>query len=752
MIAPPPPINKNLSYGYELTAGIGKSVVIADIDFETYSEAGFIWNEEKQKYVAPPNADVKGLPTIGMAAYAMHPSTEILSCAYDLKDGKGKRLWVPGLPNPQDLFDHLVNGKLLEAWNVGFEYWIWTHVATKKYEWPHLPVRQLRCAMAKARAHALPGHLADAGKVLDIEQKKREDGKRLLNKFSMPRNPTKNDARTRIRPQDDPDDALNLYQYNIRDIEAEAEISSLCPDLNDFELEFWLCDQAINARGVQLDRETIIAGIKIIEATARKYNAELCEITSGLVQSSTEVHKMKAWLSSIGIHTVSLDEENVERLLAGELPDAARKLLTVRKLMGSAAVKKLYAMVNTMSPLGRVHELFAYHSSRTGRAAGRGVQPQNLPNSGMAVDHCYNCKHYFIDFSGCPWCGVRQYHVPRKEWNPAAVEDAVTCIRTGSAELLEMYFGNAMHAISGCLRGMFVSAQGKDFICSDYSAIEAVVLAMLAGEDWRIEVFKTHGMIYETSASKIAGVSLEEFIRHKKDTGSHHPLRKLGKVAELASGYGGWLGAWKNFGADETMSEDEIKTAILAWRRASPNIEEFWGGQQKKFKSCYYGVEGMAVLAVANHGQKFEFRGLVFQVVRDVLYLKLPSGRNLTYHKPRLSPSVRRPGTMTLSFEGWNTNPLQGRMGWIRIETYSGKLTENIVQAVARDLLAHAIVNLERAGYPVVLHVHDEIVCEVPEGFGSVEELESIMSTLPEWAAGWPVKAKGGWRGKRYAK
>jgi DNA polymerase len=299
---------------------------------------------------------------------------------------------------------------------------------------------------------------------------------------------------------------------------------------------------------------------------------------------------------------------------------------------------------------------------------------------------------------------------------------------------------------------MFIASPGHDLICSDYSAIEAVVLAALSGEQWRLDVFNTHGRIYETSGSKIGGVSFETLIEYKKSTGQHHPLRKLGKTAELASGYQGWLGAWKAFNADSFMSEDEIEQAILAWRAASPMIVEMWGGQPNWKRDEYYGLEGMAILAVMNPGVTYDFRGISYVVKQNILYCRLLSGRYLVYHKPCLQINHERNDSYQLSFEGYNSNPNNGSIGWIRMPTYGGKLTENVVQATARDILAEAIVKLEKANYPVVLHVHDEIVSEIPENFGSIEEFENIMSQPPMWAYNWPIKASGGWRAKRYGK
>ncbi len=430
---------------------------------------------------------------------------------------------------------------------------------------------------------------------------------------------------------------------------------------------------------------------------------------------------------------------------------AAREALTIRAAIGSAAVKKTYAMRNQCAPDGRLHDLFSYHAARTGRATGNGPQPTNLPNSGPEVCRCSCGRHHGKALDYCPWCGGAADGVEIVEWNAVATEDALEVIATRSLAALMYFFGEGLPIISACLRGLFVSAPGHDLICSDYSSIEAVVLAEIAGESWRREVFQTHGRIYEISAAKITGIPFDEAVRH--------PRRKLGKVAELASGYQGWIGGWKAFGADEFLSDEEIKQAILAWRAASPAIVELWGGQERNWVPERYGCEGAAINAVQYPSTTFHvmrldktYSGVTFLCHDDVLYCWLPSGRRLTYHRPRLRESERRPGTLALSYEGQNTNPKNGPVGWIRMDTWGGRLVENIVQATARDILRRATIALEAAGYPIVLHVYDEIVAEVPEGVGSIEEFERIMSTMPEFAADWPVRAKGGWRGKRYRK
>lgn len=730
-----------------IAVGPGYAEVLPDMDFETYSEAGYIFDQAAQKWAS--EGSKPGINLVGAAVYSEHPSTEVLSLSYNLKDGVGPRLWLPGMPPPQDLFDHILKGGLIEAANSGFEYFIWLNVCHKRMGWPALPYTQLRDTLAKSRAHSLPGALGKIAKVLEVKDQKIDEGKRLLDKFSKPRSPTKKDARLRIRPTD-PDaleDAQKLYEYNLGDIKAESAVSACIPDLSHYELNLWLLDQKINFRGVAIDKEAVDACLKIINQAYEKYTAELVQLTGGYVQTAGEIKKLTEWIATRGVYMRGMKSEDVEAALNGNnLPTDVRRCLEIRASLGAASVKKLYSISSRLCSDNRIRDIFAYcGADRTGRWAGRGPQPQNLPNSGPKVRKCdpvNGCGHYSGDIPGtkCPWCSAPDWALSSEDWGIEAVEDAITVIKYGELQYVEAVFGDAIAAVSGCLRGMFVPAPGHDFICSDYSAIEAVVLAALAGEEWRLEVFRTHGKIYEMSASKITGIPFEEFARHKKETGQHHPMRKkVGKVAELASGYQGGIGAWKNFGADEFMTDEEIKENIKKWRAESPAIVAFWRG-----------LEDAAILAVQNPGQCYEFRGITYGVKDNVLYCKLLSGRLLSYHAPILIPDVTPWGkeVWKLTYMGMDSVTKQ----WVRLDTYGGKLCENLVQATARDILAHALVNADAAGYSIALHIHDEIVSEVPEGFGSIEEFEQIMATLPEWCKDWPIKAAGGWRGKRYRK
>lgn len=745
---------KKLTYGTTLPAGRTYSTIIGDFDFETYSPAGFVFNIDTQKFELLKGASKYGLPTVGMHVYTEHPEADVLCMAYDLKDGNGRRLWKPGDDLPQDLFYFLNEGKLLEAWNVGFEICVWQNICVSKYGFPNLPLNQLRCASAKSRAFALPKSLADAGLVVNITNQKDKRGEQVLKIFSVPRNYTEKRKYHRTYPQDDADNAKILYEYNLRDIEAEAELSSIIPDLNDFELKFWQIDQEINRNGVSVDMEAVDAAIYLVEEIYIKYNREINDLTEGKVTSGSQLPALKKWLEYRLHKSINcLDAEAVEIFLQSDIPQDVRKVLELRRLLNSASVKKLYALKNRISKDNRLRDLFIYHSARTGRAAGAGVQPQNLPNSGPSVEKCKCSVYYSSELILCPNCGLQSFVAKTKEWNSEAMGQVINILKHRNLTFLEDFYPNPIQAISSCLRGMFIAKEGHDLICSDYSAIEAVVLAELAGEEWRREVFRTHGKIYEMSASKITGVPFEKFMEHRQKTGNHHPLRKkVGKVAELASGYGGWIGAWRQFGADDFFEDETaLVTAIKKWRNANPKICEFWGGLRYGTTDDYYGIEGMAILATLNSGCEFSYRDIKYCRIDDILYCELPSGRFLAYHKPQLTMDPIR-NKWQLSYEGWNTNPKNGKTGWVRMNTYGGKLTENIVQAVSRDILANAIINLHTKNYPVVLHVHDEIVCEVSENFGTVDEMQTIMSIMPSWAHDWPVKASGGWRAKRYSK
>lgn len=731
--------------GDQYVVGCGVSTVIPDMDFETFSAAGYYYDDAgKRRSIS--KTTPHGIGAVGASVYTEHPSAEILSLAYDMKDGKPVRLWVPGMAPPVELFCYFANGGIIEAWNSMFEYLAWNNICYARMGWCELPLDQLRDAMAKARLYSLPGALADAGDVLQLPNLKIADGKRLLNKFSIPQQPTKKDTRRRIYPHDDPEDANKLYAYNIGDTVSESQASIRLPDLSATELEVWLLDQKMNNYGCSVDLESVDNCIAIYEQAEIKYTAELVEITNGTANTAGEVQKIIGWMGGRGVYVTELDADAVtEALERPLLPPDVRRVLEIRQMLALSSVKKLYAIRNRVSKDGRMRDMLAYAAAHTWRWAGRGAQPQNLPKTGIDVIRCECGRYRAATIPVCPWGTGCDGTVV--EWCLPAVEDALAVIATRDLATVERHFGNPVALISGCLRGLFQAAPGHDLICSDYSAIEAVITAFVAGEQWRMDVFNSHGKIYEMSASKITGVPFAEFMEHKERTGDHHPMRnKIGKYAELASGFGGWVGAWKKFGADKHLSDDEIKDAVIKWRDESPMICKLWAE-----------LENAARLAVENPGEVFGYRGIEYGVKSDILFCRLPSGRNLTYHTPRIVADERfgKP-TTSLTYMGWNSSYVDGARGWIRKKTYGGKLAENAVQALARDVMAYAMPSLDAAGYRLNLMVHDELIAEVPQGFGSVEEYERIMSTMPHWAATagapWPIKASGGWRGRRYRK
>lgn len=756
------------------------------MDFETYSEAGFVWDAERNKWTCLPNAPQgkKGLPIVGAAVYTEHPTAEVLTLSYDLCDGRGLRRWRPGMPLPQDLFDHLAAGLPIEAHYAMFERLVWENICVPKYGFPPLPPYQQRCSMATARVNNLPGALGNLGDVLNLETKKDKDGKRLLDKFSIPRNPTKADPRTRITPADDPADAERLYGYCDTDVTTEQGAAQRMEPMTANELRFWLIDQEINHRGLGVDRQGIRDCIAVLGEALEHYGQECVEITGGI--EAGQLAALRGWMAAQGVTLPDMQADTVELYLkradgmpptadrgpVAPLPRNVKRVLEIRSLIGSASVKKLYAMEYQAANDDRLRNLIVHHGARTGRPTGEGPQPLNLPKAGPKLVICGACgKPHKKATSACPWCYVPCPPIDRKgKWTPEMVPAVLEIMAHRSLGLVEWFFGDALLAIMGCVRGLFQAADGHDLIASDYSAIEAVVAAMISGEKWREETLRAKKDIYLASASKITGMTYEAYIAYAAEHGENHPDRQnIGKVAELALGYGGWEGAWRAFDpAEASKSTGEIESIIRAWRDASPQIVAHWGGQRHRYTGRWvdelYGIEGAVIQAIQHPGQYFVPRppsgstiqpfpvDIGFYVRDDILRMVLPSGREIKYWNPRLEPSAKRPGTLAISYMTWNSNPKYGALGWVRMATWGSRIYENADQAIAHDILRGAIERLRMHGYPTVLHVYDEIVAEIPSGTGSIEQYETIMATLPDWCAGWPVRAAGGWRGKRYRK
>jgi DNA polymerase bacteriophage-type len=492
-----------------------------------------------------------------------------------------------------------------------------------------------------------------------------------------------------------------------------------------------------------IDRVAVENCLAIVEQASEKYNFELRCITCGAVQKSSEVAATLNWLRNRGVYLDNLDEDTVyETLDRKDLPADVLRVVRIRQLLAFGSVKKLFAMRSQTASDGRLRNQYAYHGAHTSLWNGQNVQMANL-------------------YTG-------------KLKTPREIETALACIATRHLPTVEACYGDAMELVADCLRSMVCAAPGYDLISADYSAIQAVVLACLAGEQWQIDVFKTHGKIYEATAAGITGKTLQFYLDYRKETGKHHPDRQdMGKIPTLASGFGAWVPGWKRFGADAYGDDAAIKEMILRTRAKIPATVEFWGGQTRnKFNRApdgswdperpeCYGLEGAAVRAIENPGVTFGFRGITYTVMHDILYCQPPTdGEPIQYHEPRLNKSERAYASeweKEITYVGWNSSAKKGRSGWQRMKLYGGVLTQNVVAKVAREFQANALCDLDESGYPIVMHTHDEGVAEVRSGTGSTREYLGIVNRRPAWAVlpdgtPWPVKAPDAWRAKRYGK
>jgi len=733
------------------------TAIVISIDYETYSEAGYTWAGARWESVQPPK---NGLAAVGSYNYSVHPSTRVLCLVYDTN------IWAPGMPNPESLFSRVAAGETLHAWNCLFEYRVWNNVCVPRYGWPRVPLDQFRDTMDTARFYGLPGTLEKAGEMIESRFKKLKDGARLINKFSVPKAPTKKHPYRYRTPETDPVDGPKLYQYCMYDVATEKSISDVIPPMPPQEEKLAALIRKTNEIGVSIDVETLNGAVRVYHGVESMHTAEIQRITSGAVGTAFERDKILGFMATRGVFSDSLDKNAVQDVLNRDnVPDSVRSVLKIRQDLSSASAKKIFTMKNQLCPDGTCKDILAASGAeQTQRLAGRGIQVQNLPRSGPKLGTCALLHEFSADYTECPHCGFPK--ISTKKWDVESVESAVPVIRTGDAGYVKKIYGDPLSIISGCLRGMLVSAPGTDFISSDYNSIEAVGLAMIAGEQWRIDVFRSHGKIYEMSASKISGVPLDEIFAHKKRTGEHHPLRNsIGKIAELAGGFAGSLGAYINFGADKHITPEQrdmardqrndwhyrryntlsvpqvnaIMRVVRAWRDASPAIVDLW-----------YGLENAAKAAMLNPGDRFACRGIGYILRDDTLCCQLHSGRYLHYHHARIIASKTPWGSDT-SVIRYKRRSAQGS-NIIDSDLSVMQIVENVVQAECRDILVHALLNLNDAGYLPLFSVHDEPITQVPEGFGSVEEVERIMMSLPEWAKDWPIRASGGWRGKRFRK
>ena len=634
---------------------------ILGIDIETFSDVDLI--------------------KCGVYAYADSPAFEVLLFAYCFDGGETRVIdLAQGEELPGEVAEAVFDGSVVKtAFNANFE-----RTCLSKYFGRYLPPDSWHCSAVQAAVLALPRSLEDVGAVLGLDERKMKEGKELIRYFCVPCKPTKaNGGRRRNLPCHAPEKWEVFKRYCRRDVDVEKAIRRKLGKfpIPEGEMEAYRLDQRINDRGVLVDMGLVRQAVRCERlhkgvATERAY-----ELTG--LENPNSVAQLKGWLGENGVEAESLSRKAVAELIE-ESDGEVKELLRLRLLMAKTSVKKYEAMERSVCSDGRVHGLLQFYgANRTGRWAGRLVQVQNLP----------------------------QNHIED-------LELARRLVREGRFEDVEMLYDSTPNVLSELIRTAFVAEPGCRFVVADFSAIEARVLAWLAGERWRLEVFSSHGKIYEASASAMFHVPIEEVTK-----GS--PLRQKGKIAELGLGYGGAAGALVSMGALEMgLSEDELPSLVAAWRRANPHITQFW-----------WDVDKAAVEAVTKRTGTRAGR-ITFEYRSGILFVMLPSGRKLAYVKPRLA--VNKFGREGLTYEGISENKK-----WGRIETYGPKLVENIVQGTARDLLAEAMLRVERKGYPIVMHCHDEIIAEVPEGMGSVEEMCEVMAVRPSWAEGLPLRADG---------
>jgi DNA polymerase len=624
----------------------------------------------------------------GVHAYTEAEDFEILLFAYAYDEEEVKLIdLASGEKLPQSIILDLTNpGVIKTAFNASFE-----RTCLSKYLNKPMPANQWRCSAAHSLSLGLPSDLSTVAKCLKLEQQKMGEGKSLIRYFSMPcKGSNTKGRRNHNLSQEDVDKWQIFKNYCVQDVEVERAIRKRLEQfsMTDREWEIWALDQKINDGGVLVDRKLIHNAIKCNEAYEKKITEEAMALTS--LKNPNSPAQLKAWLKEQGTEATSLCKEKVKELLEEASDGEVKRVLELRQELSKTSVKKYEAMERAICADDRIRGLMKFYgASRTGRWAGRLVQIHNLPRNSM--DN--------LDYA-------RQL------------------LKEGDYEMLEMLFDSVPDVLSQLVRTAFIPSENCRLIVSDFSSIEARIIAYLANEKWILDTFKGHGKIYEMTASKMFGVPLESIVKGKP----HYELRQRGKIATLACGFGGSVGALVAMGATKMgLAEEELQAIVTAWRKSNPNIVRLWRE-----------IENAAIRAVAENRIVKIKQGIQFSCRNRVLFIKLPSGRSLAYVRPRIEMDVRfnRP---KLTYEGIE----QGTKQWGRISTFGGKLTENIVQAIARDCLAEAMLRLDKAGYKILFHVHDEVILEVSKGFGSLEDVNEIMGQAMTWAPNLFLEAAG---------
>ena len=617
----------------------------------------------------------------GVYKYASDPSTDIWCMAYKAPWSDDVQVWLPGNEMDERLEDWIVEGGLLSAWNANFERTIWNEIMVSRYQWPRTSIKQWRCTMAQASAMGLPRALGQAAAVLGVEEQKDKAGAALMLRMARPRKVNADGSYTWWNTKDKID---TLVAYCIQDVKTELSVAATLNDMPDSERRLYQLDQRINDRGVKVDLDLIERVSKLANSASENIDAEIKRLTNGQVKAATNAMDLTAWLRSYGLKVKSVDKQTVTRMLGMEkLHPIIKQVLRLRQDGAKSSTAKYEAMVNAANADDRMRGLLMYHGAATGRWSGRLVQPQNFPR-------------------------------PQKK--QAELDEIIAKLKADE-DVSEYGAGTVL--ASDLLRSMLIADDGHRLMFADYSAIEARVLAWVAGQTDLVGTFQNAGDVYREMASFIYNVDVAIVTDEQ---------RQVGKMAILGCGYG--MGG-KRFSEQcasmgINVDEAEAKHIVSVYREKNNRIAQYWRDSENDFVEMVKGA------------------GRVGSVE-----LPLPSGRSLTYHNPRIIQRETPWGAMRDTAQVDTLNSVTRQ--WVSQIIWGGLLTENVVQATARDLMATAMMALELKGYNVILSVHDEIICEVPDDFGSLEEMIEIMTRVPAWADGCPVNAEGK-EGKRYRK
>lgn len=581
---------------------------------------------------------------------------------------------------PTEVISAIKSEKIIKtAFNAQFE-----RVCLAKYLGINLSANSWQCTAVQSAMLGLPLSLDGVSMVLNLEEKKMKEGKELIRYFSVPAKPSKsNGVRNRNLPNHAPEKWDKFKDYCKRDVEVEKAIREKLKKypISIREQELYILDQRINDRGILVDLHLARNAIQC-DTAYRDIAISESKRISGL-ENPNSVAQIKEWLSDQGHEVESLSKKAVQEMIQ-ETEGSVERFLELRTKLSKTSIKKYEAIKRSVCKDKRVRGLLQFYgANRTGRWAGRLVQVQNLPQNHL-----------------------KDLELARK------------LLREDRFDDLELLFDSVPNLLSELIRTAFIPKVGCSFIVADFSAIEARVIAWLAGETWRMNVFSSHGKIYEASASQMFKVAIEEVTKGSQ-------LRQKGKISELALGYGGSVGALKSMGALEMgLKEEELQQLVNTWRNANPNITRLW-----------WDIDKAAIQVVKEKGMQ-QVGKIKIQCKSGILFITLPSGRNLCYIKPRLEEN--KFGREGITYEGITENKR-----WGRIETYGPKLVENIVQGIARDLLAEALLNVDKVGYDIVMHVHDEIVVEAIGSEENLNEVCRLMAVAPSWAKGLLLRADG---------